>query len=125
MLSSWDGFRRWNISVRIDRYNAFWGLIFKFKSKTLVKQSKKCVKRFTYLSSSGVECSSTLTLSFLGLAFLGKHGVMASSSWDNHGCIGVSTLNTLVKHDVLRIVLPIKDKENQCDEILSVTRTRL
>lgn len=82
MLSSWDGFRRWNISVRIDRYNAFWGL-----------------------SSSGVECSSTLTLSFLGLAFLGKHGIVASSSGDNHGCIGVSTLNTLVKHDVLRIVL--------------------
>lgn len=30
---------------------------------------------------------------------------MASTSWNDHGCISVSTLDTLVEHDVLGIVL--------------------
>lgn len=57
----------------------------------------------TYLGR--FECFTAHALRLLRLSLLCDHSVVAGSSWDDHGCIGVSTLDTLVEHDVLGIVL--------------------
>jgi len=40
---------------------------------------------------------------------------VAGASWDHHSCICVTTLDSLIEHDVLRIVLSMDKKENGSD----------
>ena len=61
-------------------------------------------KRLTYLGSR-FECAIAQGLGFLSLALLSHHRVMVCACWDNHGSITVSTVHTLVEHNVLRVVL--------------------
>ena len=40
-----------------------------------------------------------------GCSLLHDHGVVVGASWDHHGSVRVATMHTLVKHDVLGVVL--------------------
>ena len=94
MLSTWHWLGSWDISIWVDRYNAL-----------------RC------LGCSGFKCSSLEALSLLRLALLCEHSVVASASWNHHSSVGIAALDAFIEHDILRIVLPMKDTQ----QILSVT----
>ena len=68
----------------------------------------RTTRGITYLGR--FECAAAQTLSLLRLTLLHNHIVVRGTGRNDHGSIGVSTVHTFVKHDVLRIVFSVKDK---------------
>ena len=61
---------------------------------------------------------------FLSLFLFHYHSVVVSTGWNYHGCIRVTSMHSLIKHDVLRIILSKKKVSGKFEKAQSNYRNK-
>lgn len=78
------------------------------------------LRRFLHLLATVATypAANALESAFSCLLLLHEHSVVISASWDDHGGKGIATVDALVVHDVLRIVLAAHKVSGKFETVL-------